>query len=821
MSGEGNKLAKILLLGMSPGRDEEVVGRPFIGPAGQLLNDCLKQAGIDRPSIWITNTVFFRTQDNGKDRPPTPEEVEVCFSKLEEEIALIKPTVIGVLGNDAMKRILGKTLGITKMRGTPVWSEKYKAHIIPTFHPSYVLRESVQPRIREAMITDLKLINELATTGEITRPDPTKVTLYKTPQEVEGLVGQLNSQEWVSFDIETTSLDHHTGEIRCIAFSWKKGEAHVITDMKSKEILDLLKPFFSNNEIHKVGHNGNFDRKFLRDVGVEVNGYDFDTMLAHHLLDENSDHGLKQLAWLPDIDMGGYEEKLREFRKVEDGNIKLNEAPDEDLWQYCGADADCTLRLKELFEPKLKYDISYRGPANLDLLFKKIVMPMTNVLLDMEWRGIRIDMKKLEYFKKKYGDILEDLDHRLRGFPEVKQAEQLIANRKNNKVKRTIDEHGNTMSEVVKSKKIHEPEPFNFGSPVQLRVLLFDVLRLKSVKETATGNASTDEEVLKEVADRHEIPNMIVQYRSVQKLISTYIDGIKERIDSEGRLHTHYLQHGTVIGRLSSRDPNLQNIIRDHEIKEIFIPDPGFIFLEADYRQMDFRMWAMYSRDDKMAEDLTSGVDIHKLIASEIFNTPQDKVTQEQRSVAKTVVYSMIFKISSYTLAKRLKISEDKATEIITRFYRRYSTARRWEYAITAELKEHLEVRSHYGRARRLPAILSSDEDKQEEAQRQATNSIIQANTADTLYNAMVRMSISLKQRALKSRFVLTVHDSIVLEVPEGEKDEVIKIIRKDMTEYPSVFTELERRVPIEIDLKVGKSWGQMEKVSEEVVGVK
>ena len=666
ISGEGVENTKLVIIGMCPGGEEEVEKRPFVGPSGQLLNDLMSHVNIDRKSIWLTNIVNFRTQDNGRDIPPTPEEVEVCSEYLDKELDRIKPKIIGVLGNDAVRRILGKVGGITRIRGVPVWSDRYNAFVVPTYHPSYILRCADRPKLREDMLADLKLMNQLAS-GKEEESFPTKVYYYKTVTEVSKLVDHMVKQNVVAFDIETDGEETNVAKIKCIGFSWKEKEGHVITDPENEDIKELLRTFFTS-KVKTVAQNGNFDMKVLEANGIKVHNFKFDTMLAHHLLDENTKHGLKQMSWTY-TDMGGYESGLsvakgqmvNEFRAqlkgLRDtvGKLKiaarksktipdvgklvdsineildkvnraeadrskrlfsLEEFPKEIMWKYCGADCDCTFRLYKVFSKNLVKE-------GLASIFSRISMPFSKIIKEMEVNGIKIDLKRLSEMKEKQMAILTDIEFRLREFPAITKAEKRI------------------------NKDSKNPQPINFGSSAQLQVLFFDVLKLPANKQTKTGY-STDVEVLESLSNLHEIPNLIVQHRKVSKLISTYLEGIEKRLDKDGRLHTSFLQHGTVTGRLASRNPNMQNIPKDGEIKEIFIAEDGHLLFEADFKQMDFRMWANQSKDGQMYIDLTTGVDIHKVIAAQIYDVREENVTEEQRNAAKTVLYASIYGIAPF-----------------------------------------------------------------------------------------------------------------------------------------------------------------------------
>lgn len=390
---------------------------------------------------------------------------------------------------------------------------------------------------------------------------------------------------------------------------------------------------------------------------------------------------------------------------------------------------------------------------------------------------MRIDTELLDQFAVKYKGIIEDLEQRLRMSPGIQEVEK-----------------------TLKPKKKGEIPKFNFESTPQLRKLFFEVLNLTPVGVTEkTNQPSTEERTLEILSQHNETAKLLLEFRKSSKLYNTFIERPKALLVGD-RLHTSYYIPGTVTGRISSNTPNLQNVPKD--IRCIFIPDEGCVFIQVDYKQAEFRMWAFYSQDLQMLEDIRSGKDIHKIIASVVYNIPESEVTPDQRFVAKGVVFGLMFGRGIESLMLEFKCSEDMARNIIETFFSRYPKAKQWLIDTKKQARRNGCVKNLFGRIRRLPKIKGSDKEEVAEAERQAVNSPIQGGVADLVAMAMERIRKRLKEINSRTWQVLTVHDSIIFNCPEEEVEKVKPIVLEEANrELPGV------NVPFTVDLKVGSNW--------------
>lgn len=744
--GVGNLNADILLVGEGPGVVEAREGTPFVGDAGRVLNTCLSQVGLHRKDVFITNAVRCRPPNN---MTPTPSQAKKCRPFLEEELKKIKPKVIVLLGASAMKSVLGSDTSLARYRSIPVSFslEEYKTIALATYHPAYILRN---PKAQDILVSDLQRARTLVTEGLTTSKREVSYHTITTVEKLEKLVKILNQSKYYSLDTETTGFNFLQDKIIAISVSFKSTYAACIpyyldktscywSEKDKKRVDELIRTMLENSST-KILQNGKFDIKFFRGAGFEVKNFKFDTMLAHHLLDENSLHDLKTLA-MRYTDLGDYEKPLRDAlknlkgKKVDKSYDKL---PTDLLYHYACTDADATIRLYEIFKP----EIIKRGFKDL---YVKIVHPFQEVLGDMEFRGVRVDVDLLDKLEIEYSKELE-------------------------KIKALVNEK-------VK-------EPINLSSPKQLQVLLYEKLKLPILKRTRTG-ASTDKETLALLAERypHPILKGLLRYRELSKLVSTYLKGMKKLINPVSRnVHTRYQVNGTVTGRISSSSPNLQNIPRDGAIKNLFIPsfNENAVIIEMDYSQAELRVLAYYSQEKEMLDTFNSGGDIHTSVAASVFGKDLENVTKEERNIAKNINFGLAYGRGFSSIAAQLKISSERAREIVDTFFRRYPKVKNWMISTQKAARTKGEVRSLFGRKRRLPEILSPDSNRRAEAERQAINSPIQGTSADITAYCMVRLFKRLKEGNYRTRMLMTVHDSIIFEAPRDEVNEVSKLIREE-----------------------------------------
>lgn len=781
VNGTGDPTARIFIIGEGPGLKEDVYGQPFVGPAGSLLKRLLAEAGIDYREVFMSNVVRCIPKGTTKVvREPEYEEIEACAPYLEQEIAAVKPTIIVPCGNTALRYILGaKNINITSKRGLEIWSDKYNCKVMPIFHPAAILRN---PKYESVTTQDLVRIKASSATLGLSALGMGTYEVADTPEKLKELFKYLETEPEIAVDLETTGLDWQKSEIISVGFCWKERTGWCLPFLKSKtteeeptvrfwddatflKITNRLKHALALPS-KKVFHHGKFDLKHLEYNGFKVANAYFDTMLAHHLIDENAEnlHGLKDCAWVY-TDMGGYDKEVSDWfnvnKKFKGQYIML---PFSILTKYNAADADCTFRLFKKFEPLI-------NAQGLTRLYRQIVNSAREVLQQAELTGVQVDTTYIEKLRVEYSAKKDELE---------KQIYSAVGT-------------------------------FNINSAKELRNVLYEQNKFKTDRTTKKGAMSTDRATLAELADTystHAVPKLLLQYRETSKMLSTFIEGLSEWIDRFGRIHSTYKQHGTVTGRLSSAEPNLQNIPRDSTIRGIFIAKPGHTLIEADYGQAEFRFWALYSQDPQMITDITSGKDIHKMTASSAFGIPLDQVTKKQRQDAKAIVFGLMYGRGTWSVAQQLGMSEEDAEKVVHIFFSRYPKAKRWLKDTVTFARSNGYVKNHFGRLRRLPGINSSDEIVKSEAERQAKNSPIQSGASDMTMIAAIRIKKRLESLGMKGQLVLTVHDSVIYEVPDAEVQKSVELIREEI-ERPIEGIN----VPMSAELKVGHRWGALEEV--------
>ena len=592
--------------------------------------------------------------------------------------------------------------------------------------------------------------------------------------ELEELLGKLKSATEFAYDLETTDVDAMKAAIVGIAISLRPYEAYYIPvyhdnlqskpQLDCKTVLEKLQPILENEKISKIGHNIKYDFIVFAKYGISLNGIDFDTMIASYLLSpEAKGHKLDDIA----KKYFGYSmTKIEDFQGKGKKQIPLSQVPVERVAFYACEHADMTLQAKAKLLPLLK-------KHDLEGIFKKIEMPLIPVLADMEMTGVKID---LSYLAKKSADFEEH---------KTKIAEKIFK------------EAG---------------ERFNLNSPKQLSEILFEKIGLRKLRSTKTGY-STDERVLSELSKEHPLPEMILEYRFLSKLKST-IKNLSELINQEtGRVHTSF-NFLTATGRLSSSNPNLQNIpVRTEEGREIrraFIAEglsacdaqAGENYLvAADYSQIELRILAHLSKDERLCEAFKKDEDIHASAASLLFGVPLPEVTKEQRRTAKTMNYSIVYGISANSLAKELSISKKEAKKLIDNYFIKYKGVKAYFDKTLEEAKANGYVCTIMGRRRYVKEIQSEKRYLREKGFRAAQNATVQGSGADLIKVAMIKIADYLKKTKKKTKMLLSVHDELVFEVPQAELEEVTKEVKNIME------TAIQLSVPIKVDSNWGRNW--------------
>jgi DNA polymerase-1 len=593
--------------------------------------------------------------------------------------------------------------------------------------------------------------------------NPHEYTLIDTKAGRANLISKLFMQKEVCFDTETTGVDVFSAELVGLSFCFEKGKAYYVNLPVDKEeckaVMQEFKAFFQASQIVKIGQNVKFDLLMLAMYGIELKGKVFDTMIAHYLLQPDLRHGMDYLAEIylnyktihyEDM-VGGKGKKQMSIRDVD---IEL-------LKEYAAEDADITFQLKEILEKDLI-------TQNLISLFEDIEIPLMRVLATMEMNGVKINTEAL------------------------KQSSIVL-----------------TEEMLLLEKEIHQLAglSFNVSSPAQVGEVLFERLRLDDkAKKTKTGQYSTSEDVLEKIRSKHPVIGKILDYRGLRKLLSTYIDALPELINpSTGKVHTSFNQTVASTGRLSSTNPNLQNIpIRDAQGKEIrkaFIPEDGELFLSADYSQIELRIMAHLSNDINMIDAFNSGLDIHTATAAKIYKIALEDVNSDMRRKAKTANFGIIYGISAFGLAERLSISRSEAKELIEGYFNTYPDVKKYMDNAIQSAKETGYVETIFGRKRQLSDINSQNSIVRGYAERNAINAPIQGSAADIIKIAMIRIQNRIVAEGLKMKMNMQVHDELNFSVPENEIEAAKKLVVEEME------NTVKLKVPLIADHGVGVNW--------------
>ena len=594
---------------------------------------------------------------------------------------------------------------------------------------------------------------------------PHTYTTIQTIEELKDVVNTLLQEPLIAFDTETTGL-----EIDCqllgisLVSQLKKGFFILIPQNEElkKQFIETIKPLFENETIEKVAHNIKFDKNVLLNYGIQVKGKTFDTLLAHYLIDPESRHKL-------DILSEKYlEYTMIDFETVFGKNTKppfsIEKINLELLTEYAVEDADITFALKPIIEEELRKN-------NLLELFTNIEMPLVDVLLSMERQGVKIDTNQLHNFSQLLQEQKQELEQRI----------YQLAGRE-----------------------------FNISSPKQLGTILFDELQIssdKKIKKTQTKQYSTSEDVLQKLINYHPIIPLILEYRSLTKLKSTYVDALPEIVNQKtGKIHTNYKQATTATGRLASESPNLQNIPIKTElgkqIRSCFIPqDEEHTLLAADYSQIELRIIASLSKDNALCQAFQSGEDIHLSTASRIYMLPPEEITSEMRRNAKSVNFGIIYGISAFGLSEQLHIPRKEAQQLIEQYFASYPQIKQYIATCIETATTKGFAQSICGRRRYLPDLNSANTNLRNFAQRNAVNMPIQASSADMIKIAMINIYKEFEKQNLQSKMILQVHDELVFDVYKPELEIVKTIVKQQM------LNALQLEVPIEVSINYGENW--------------
>jgi DNA polymerase I len=595
--------------------------------------------------------------------------------------------------------------------------------------------------------------------------------VYEAVLTVEALdeaIARCREARGFAVDTETTSLETWRAELVGVSLSWRVGHGvyipighRVMTDPKQlprELVLNKLRPLFADATVKKFGQHIKYDETILARAGVPVAGYEFDTMLASYLIDpERHTHKLEEIARSElGYDMMTYEAVTKRSK----GSVTFDEVDIATATRYSAEDSEVVSRLVERLRPKLESE-------GLWSLMQDVEVPLSHVLGRMEAYGVLVDVAFLKSLSNKVGT-------------EITRVEQEC----------------HTIS----------GKPFNVNAPRQLETILFDELKLPAGKKTKTGGRSTDAEVLEELSEKHPLPAKILEVRSLAKLQGTYLDALPSLVDKVSRIHTSYGQAVAATGRISSSNPNLQNIpIRTtlgREIRRAFVAPPGCTLLSADYSQIELRVLAHLSHDAILVDAFQRAEDVHARTAMEIFKVGAAEVTRDMRAKAKTTNFAVIYGQGESALSRQLGISKEEATEFIAKYFHTFAGLKKYLDSTIETARSGEGVRTLLGRRRFLPDLHSSNRGLRLTAERMANNTPIQGTAADIIKLAMIQVDRRLTQERMASKMVLTVHDELVFEVPEGERATLEPLVRETMQGV------MKLSVPLVVECGWGANWG-------------
>ncbi|MCX7804900.1 MAG: DNA polymerase I, partial [Planctomycetota bacterium] len=624
-----------------------------------------------------------------------------------------------------------------------------------------------------AILSELRMQNLLKTVSAPVEESNADYVTVAGASEWAGFLRALRKQPRFAVDTETDGLRPRDADIIGLSFSWKAGQAYYIP-LKGPErtrllnrsaVLEGLRPILEDPRISKVGQNLKFDMLVLRRAGVELKGAEFDTMVASYLLNPGAKgHNIDVLA----MEYLQYR-KFRTEEVIGSGRNRttMDLVPVETVARYACEDADIAWRLYEVLSDRIEKE-------GLGRLFREIEMPLVEVLADMEWTGVAVDAEALRKMSAELGGMMAELEEEI----------YRVAG-----------------------------ERFNVNSPQQLREILYEKLRLEPPKKTRKTKAlSTDAEALEELSAIHPLPKLILEYRSLAKLKGTYVDALPGAIHpATGRIHASFNQTQTATGRLSSSDPNIQNIPVKSDlgrgIRAAFrAGEPGWRILSADYSQIELRMLAHYSGDEALLKAFAEGEDIHASVAARLFNVPLSRVTRQQRARAKAVNFGIIYGQTAFGLAKELNISNSEAQRIIDAYFAGHPKVAECLRGIIASALDSGRVETILGRRRFVPELKSPDHATRKLGERLAVNTVFQGSAADLIKKAMVAIHADLRDRRKnggpwRSRMIMQIHDELVFEAPAEEAEELKDLVKDRMEKA------MELRVPLAVDVGVGRTW--------------
>lgn len=774
--------AKVLFLFESPTFQADLDNRITAGPVMELFKQYLINAGISFDDIAITYMVHCFSGTPSKDHefkltnnPVKKTYYENCRHYLDDVLKEVKPKLVVCVGDRPTKYFLGDTKAkLFNVYGAIVKSPLYN---IDTFCIMDMYTLYMKTQYRCYGTKSFEFIKNFIS-GVQPAMQPTNCNIVTDKRLLNHALDSLLKSPKTAIDIETSGLNFLEDKIVGTGFALNKEESYYIPLYRYDEKLipyweqstedeiksDLYK--FFTNETLKIAYNGQFDFKFIRKyLGLKrINNASFDVMLASHLLNENL-NGMRTLKLLSILftDMGGYESVLynwlRENKITKDN---MYQAPVEILGKYCCLDTLATYRLYSKFDIQLERE-------GLLHLFNTLTMPLQKVLMDVEYDGVQVDIVHLQSLESTNKKMLENQLSIIRG-------------------------------------KIGDPN-FNVNSTQQLADLLFNKLGCKVIRTTATGAPATDKATIEKYAKKHSVLQDILDYKKKRTETSTFLTGMKALLDKNNKVHTSYLLHGTDSGRLSSTNPNLQNIPREKNVKNLYIPEPGKVMIQCDLSQGEFNAWASYAQDEKMLNDIRNGLDIHRTVASKVWKLKPEEVTKELRTFAKRVVFGLMYGISIEGAAKLVGCSEAEAQRIQTTFFGMYPKAAAWLKNIPVVARAKGYLTTVFGRKRRLGHLFAHPlSGMRNYAARVSSNFPMQSTVADITARNMINLKPYLD--SVGAQIILTVHDSIIVQcdkaIAKEVSEEMMKIVTQPVPNYHGI---------IKCDIEIGTAWGHLDKL--------
>lgn len=841
--GRGSKDSVIMFIQDCPSELESQKQKQFYGKICDKLRESIERRGIPIDDCYWTSLVKCPLKDDYGDI--TAKMASPCLDRLWAEIEVIDPDIIVPMGKQVLSRLIG-SVAITKLRGNAVEKEicgKTRV-IMPIIHPRLAMKK---PLYKTYILKDLDNLADLYENG-FKQVSGVEYTYCETKENAIEVIQKFQNSEWLCFDLETTGTNpfDKASKIVCISLCNKPHtgvtiplfhrESPIVGDDRL-EVIAELKKLLENPKIKKIAQNGKFDIKWLKYwLDIDVANFCFDTMLAHYLgvSEEAGSQGLKAMAW-EFTDMGGYDNDLDEYRSTLPKAIQYNYdyIPWEILRRYAAADVDCAFRMKDIL-----YPIIYGNPK-WKVLMDEFLMPASIALRDIEIGGMFMNPEVAAMYKQSYQAERDRIVNKLYQFPEVLELEregrdkwaERVAIQQIPKKLRTPEE-----AQKFEDYKRYKDYTFNFGSQAQLKELLFNRLGLVTSVRTKKNELSCSKDALKEMAKQHELPEIMIELRKIDTLQGMFIEKLPTLRDEKGLLHSTFNIIGTKTGRMSSEDPNFQQLPR--KTGDIFSfqyhNEPKALFpsrfnlngkrngciLQFDYSQLEIRVAGMISKDQNLLHVYQSGEDLHKATASKVWHMPIEEVTSDLRTQAKAVNFGVIYGKSGSTFGMDLfygnkegqTLDVQEARELGSKLVKDYLSAfpglSQWIKDTVKLAKKQGYVETMFGRRRRLPDLKSSIFSLKAEAERQAVNAPIQGTGSDMTLKSIILIQDYINSHKLKSKMICTVHDSLVFDVYFPELQELFEVIKHTMEHVHEPY--IDSPVPILAEAEMGETYGSI-----------